>query len=118
MRKRNSFLTEGERKSLVLVGRGLSNQEIAEELHVPISKVKMYLYQACNKLKANNRIDAVILALKQKAIKIHEIYSFEELVDLVVSIEPDMVDKITEMLRERWEREEAASMNNQVVHVS
>jgi len=118
MRKRNSFLTEGERNSLILVGRGLSNQEIAEELDVPISKVKMYLYQSCNKLKANNRIDAVILALKQKAIKIHEIYSFEELVDLVVSIEPDMIDKLAEMLRERWDRERASTINNQVVHVS
>lgn len=114
MRKKNPLLTDGERNSLVLVARGLTNQEISEELDIPLSKVKMYLYQSCIKLKANNRIEAVILALKQSAIKIHEIYPIEELVDLVISLDPDMVDKIADMLRNRWEQGNKIAVANEV----
>ncbi len=113
MRKKNPLLTEGERNSLILVARGLTNQEIAEDMDIPLSKVKMYLYQSCIKLKANNRIEAVIFALKQSAIRISEVYSMEELVDLVISLDPDTVDKIAEMLRDRWDQGKAVAVGSE-----
>ena len=107
MRKTYPVLTEGERKILILVARGLTNQVIADELDMPLSKVKMHIHQCCVKLKANNRIDAVIIALKQKAIKIQEVYTIEELVDLVASIDPETVENIVMMLRERQEQDKS-----------
>ncbi|MFG1707298.1 response regulator [Nonomuraea sp. M3C6] len=55
-------LTEREREVLALVGTGLSNAEIAEELHVGVTTVKTHIAAAMDKLGLRNRIQAAVVA--------------------------------------------------------
>ncbi|WP_030758002.1 response regulator transcription factor [Streptomyces griseus] len=54
--------TEREREVLTLVGRGLSNTEIAEGLHITPGTVKTYVTRLLSKLEARDRVQLVILA--------------------------------------------------------
>ncbi|MFC5824805.1 response regulator [Nonomuraea insulae] len=55
-------LTEREVEVLALVGTGLSNAEIAEELHVGVTTVKTHIAAAMDKLGLRNRIQAAVVA--------------------------------------------------------
>jgi DNA-binding NarL/FixJ family response regulator len=55
-------LTEAELRVLKLVGKGLSNQEIAAELFVADTTVRTHLRHILDKLDLRDRIQAVVLA--------------------------------------------------------
>ncbi|NRQ39533.1 response regulator transcription factor [Nonomuraea sp. NN258] len=55
-------LTERELEVLALVGTGLSNAEIAEELRIGVTTVKSHLAAAMEKLGLRNRIQAAVVA--------------------------------------------------------
>ncbi|MEV8590499.1 response regulator transcription factor [Streptomyces sp. NPDC051180] len=57
-----SQVTAREREVLVLVGRGLSNGEIAERLHISAATVKAHVARLFTKLDARDRVHLVILA--------------------------------------------------------
>ncbi|MFB6777155.1 response regulator [Streptomyces sp. NPDC056352] len=55
-------ITDREREILTLVGRGLSNTEIATELVISVATVKTYVTRLLSKLDARDRVQLVILA--------------------------------------------------------
>ncbi|MEU0400666.1 response regulator transcription factor [Streptomyces sp. NPDC006197] len=61
-RRRAEGITDREREVLTLVGRGLSNTEIAEALHISIATAKTYVTRLLAKLAARDRVQLVIIA--------------------------------------------------------
>ncbi|MCO5999357.1 response regulator [Actinoallomurus rhizosphaericola] len=55
-------ITEREHEVLTLVGRGLSNAEIAAELIISVATVKTYVTRLLTKLNARDRVQLVIIA--------------------------------------------------------
>jgi DNA-binding NarL/FixJ family response regulator len=55
-------ITERERDVLTLIGRGLSNTEIAADLTLSIATVKTYVTRLLTKLDARDRVQLVIIA--------------------------------------------------------
>jgi DNA-binding CsgD family transcriptional regulator len=110
-REQSTILTQRERDVLALVARGLSNQEIAAQLYTSVSTVRSFLYQVCTKLEAPNREQAFILAVKKKAIKVSEVFSLGELVELLASVEPEVIEKIAQLLRQRFKSEQLPSVS-------
>ena len=60
--RRLATLTETEIKVLTLVGGGLSNQEIAEQLSVADTTVRTHLRHIMEKLRLRDRVQAVVFA--------------------------------------------------------
>jgi NarL family two-component system response regulator LiaR len=61
-------LTARERELLALMARGYNNQEIASELAIGLPTVKFHVSNILGKLGVDNRIDAVLMALKHKLV--------------------------------------------------
>ena len=61
-------LTQRERELLGLMARGLSNQEISKRLSIAMPTVKFHVTNILAKLHADNRTEAVLVALKNKLV--------------------------------------------------
>jgi DNA-binding NarL/FixJ family response regulator len=57
-----SFLTDREREVLTLIGRGLSNAEIAERLVIGAATMKTHVGRILSKLNARDRAQLVVIA--------------------------------------------------------
>jgi len=93
---RNGTLTGRERDVLALAGRGLTNQEIADDLVISARTVKCTLHRACAKLGAHNRTQAVLVAMRQGDLHILDMFSHDELADLLRSIPQDLLSAVYE----------------------
>jgi DNA-binding NarL/FixJ family response regulator len=115
--KQDATLTKGERDVLLLVARGLTNQEIADQLGTSTSAVKTFIYQACIKLKAHNRIESVLFAIRQGIINVNEIFSLDELAELLASLGPEVMETIAQLLRQKFDDERLLSRSGQIPQV-
>ncbi len=61
-------LTQRERELLALMARGFSNQEISTQLSIAMPTVKFHVTNVLAKLHADNRTEAVLIALKHKLV--------------------------------------------------
>lgn len=61
-------LTQRERELLLLMTRGLNNQEIAAELAIAVPTVKFHVTNILSKLAADNRTEAVLTAIKYRLV--------------------------------------------------
>jgi uncharacterized spore protein YtfJ len=62
-------------------------------------------------LEAPNREQAFILAVKKKAIRVSEVFSLGELVELLASVKPEVIEKIAQLLRQRFRHEHLPSVS-------
>ncbi|HEY48561.1 MAG TPA: helix-turn-helix transcriptional regulator [Dehalococcoidia bacterium] len=105
----DSELNERERQVLALVARGMTNREIAEHLFTSTSTVKICLHQACVKLGARNRAQAVITALQRGYLTTQDSFSLEELADLLASWGPESIEKVAQLLRQKLQQHQSQS---------
>ncbi|KQX46181.1 MULTISPECIES: response regulator transcription factor [unclassified Streptomyces] len=61
-RRGTEGITGREREVLTLVGRGLSNTEVAAALHISVATAKTYVTRLLAKLEARDRVQLVIIA--------------------------------------------------------
>jgi DNA-binding NarL/FixJ family response regulator len=108
MKAGGSILTKEEIEVLLLAGthpngQHLSNTEIARRLHISVSKVKILIHQACAKLHAHNRIEAMFFALIRGEIRVDEIYTLDEIAEMMSALHPDVLRRITYLVCEELE---------------
>jgi DNA-binding NarL/FixJ family response regulator len=69
-RRELQSITDREREVLTLVGTGLSNTEIAAELHISVATAKTYLTRLLTKLDARDRVQLVIMAYEAGLVSV------------------------------------------------
>jgi NarL family two-component system response regulator LiaR len=65
-------LTEREVETLKLVARGLSNQEIAHQLHISEGTVRFHVTNILGKLELENRTQAALYALREGLVSLED----------------------------------------------
>lgn len=120
MKTRSTVLTKEELDVLILAtqhpgGSHLSNEEIAQRLGISVNKVKTLIHQACLKLGARNRNEAILTAMRQGEMRLDDFYSLEELAEVCCSLGPDMLRKIARLLREEIEHGDLLLDEEQIV---
>jgi NarL family two-component system response regulator LiaR len=64
------LLTDREQQTLGLVATGLTNPQIAEKLMVSVSTVNFHVHNVLDKLGANTRTEAVVIAAREGLIDV------------------------------------------------
>ena len=95
-------------------GKHLSNNEIAQRLGIPTSKVKTLIHQACIKLKAHNRNEATFFATIRGEITFSELYSLDELAELSRALGPDVLRMIAHLVRQALEHGQLPGEDNEL----
>lgn len=64
-----SVLTDRQQEILILIARGLTNQDIAEDLSISIKTVKVHVSNIFEKLNLSSRTQAAIYAMQHKLVE-------------------------------------------------
>lgn len=70
---RGDRLTPREREVILLVGQGLTDQEVASQLCLSVRTVQNHLHRSYNKLRVNNRTAAVQMVLRRHVMQEREV---------------------------------------------
>ena len=62
-------LTDRERQAVVMVGHGLSNEEIAAALHLSLATVRTHIGRAMRKLDVRSRAELVVFAYETGLVR-------------------------------------------------
>jgi len=114
--RRIMMLTNRERGVLVLAGRGKTNQDIAEKLGISSRTVKCILHHACLKLRAPNRTQALLMAIRKGHVSIKEVLSLDELAELIASLDPEAIDSVNQRLKLKDEEHSTLSDTELTLH--
>lgn len=104
-RREDTILTNRERDVVIGVGNGLTNKEIADRLYISISAVATFLYRACRKLGASNRIDVFMLALHQREISLGESCSINDLLHILTHLGAETLEEMAQRMDKKPEHE-------------
>ncbi len=120
MKTKSTVLTREERDILILGtihprGKHLSNSEIGQRLGISVSRVKTLIHQACVKLEAHNRIEAIFFAMRRGEISLNEVYSLDELAEILSSLSPDMLRRIAHLVRQELEHGHLPGKDEQII---
>ena len=61
-------LSEREKEVLTLLSEGLPVKDVSRLMRISDNTAKLYLLNACRKLNARNRVEAVAIAFRHKAL--------------------------------------------------
>jgi len=120
MPTKSTVLTEEERDVLILGamhpgGKHLRNNEIGQRLGISVSRVKTILHQACVKLEAHNRIEAVFFAMLRGEMSLDEVYSLDELAEILSSLSPDVLRRIAHLMRYQLKQGHLPGEDEQII---
>jgi DNA-binding CsgD family transcriptional regulator len=120
MKTKSTVLTREERDVLILGtihprGKHLSNSEIGQRLGISVSRVKNLVHQACVKLEAHNRIEAIFFAMRRGDISLNEVYSPDEIAEILSSLSPDMLRRIAHLVRQELEYGRLPGKDEQII---
>jgi DNA-binding CsgD family transcriptional regulator len=100
----NPILTKEEKDVLILGAlhpncKHLNNEGISQHLGISVTKVKTLIHQACVKLGADNKNEAVLLAMRRGEINLNELISLDELAEILNSLDPHVLWMIANLVR-------------------
>jgi len=122
MKTRSTVLTKEERDILILAalyssGKHLTNSEIGQRLGISVNRVKTLIHQACVKLGARNRNEAILFAMKRSEINISEFLPLDELAEILSALGPDKLREIAHLVRQEMEHGHLPGMDEQIIRV-
>lgn len=102
------MLTKEEKDVIILAAthlgkQHLNNAKIGQHLGISVTRVKRLIHRACVKLGADNRIEAIALAIRRGEIRLDELYTLDETVEFLNSLDPDVLIRIARIMREGLE---------------
>ena len=105
VKERDNYpLSQRERETLILAARGMTNKDIAERLCTSTSTVKAIIHQVCVKLGARSRGQAIIIVLKRGIIHTDEMYTLDELADMLGSLGSQNIEAIARLVNQKFEQ--------------
>lgn len=122
MDRKEAILNQEEREVLILASvhpdsKHLGLQEISKRLGISETRVKTIIHQACQKLGADNRNEAVLLAMRQGEINVNELLTLEELAEIVNSVDPDVLRMIADRVRHNLLQKTLPEKSNQILPI-
>ena len=120
MKKKSTILTQEERDILILSARHPgdrhpSNNELAESLGISVTRVKTLIYQACVKLEAQSKYEAIIKAMRKGEINLSEFVSLDEIVEIIRSSSPEMLIGIAQLICQELKQRPLSGKNEIII---